>query len=443
MTPNKKIFCNTPWFEAHIYWDGSLGICCQESQQLYPIEKQSEYNIKTMSLKEWFNSEPVKLLRTQMLQSVPLEHYCKICILEEKNSTTSRRHRSNQKSVIFTKSNFTDSFNQSPNYTYFDYSFKNNGQTKTLPIDLHIDLGNHCNLACKMCGPRASSRIASQHVKWNILEDKKYIGSDWTKDETTWLGFLQELQELPLKNVHFMGGETVLSSRLHEFLDYMIFKKRFDISFSFVTNGTLFDKNLIEKLSLFNRVGIEVSIETLTDHNHYQRQGTNTVTVLENIQKYKNFCDNDKISLTIRPAISALTIGTYHTLIKYCLENNFIIKALVVNYPSFLSVNVLPKCIRANYKANYTQLIKDYQLENLDTVNDFNESDPFEFKRIAKTYIEQALSLLDQDEPENITVLQKELVDHCKKWDHVYSYDALELYPELREIFIDNGYKIL
>ena len=42
----------------------------------------------------------------------------------------------------------------------------------------------------------------------------------------------------------------------------------------------------INKLKKFNRVGIEVSIETLTEHNTYQRQGTDTSVVLENLEKY-------------------------------------------------------------------------------------------------------------------------------------------------------------
>ena len=32
---DKNIFCNSPWYELHIYWDGSLGFCCQEAHKLY------------------------------------------------------------------------------------------------------------------------------------------------------------------------------------------------------------------------------------------------------------------------------------------------------------------------------------------------------------------------------------------------------------------------
>jgi hypothetical protein len=103
--------------------------------------------------------------------------FCRRCHYEEEVSTTSRRHRSNQKSVIF-RENFRESFEQSPGHSKFiDTEF--NG----MPIDLHIDLGNYCNLACKMCNEFASSRIASQHKTWKISNS---VPVDWTNDKPAW-----------------------------------------------------------------------------------------------------------------------------------------------------------------------------------------------------------------------------------------------------------------
>ena len=28
------------------------------------------------------------------------------------------------------------------------------------------------------------------------------------------------------------------------------------------------------------------------------------------------------------------------------------------------------------------------------------------------------------------------MVEHCKRWDKVYGYDATELFPELKDIFV-------
>jgi len=431
---NQKIFCNTPWYEAHIYWDGSLGICCQESRKLSTDPK---HNISNMSLTEWFNSEPVREFRKSLLEDNPTD-ICSRCYHEEDMGGTSRRHRANQKSVIFTRTAFQDSFKQSPGIEHFKLS-EDDGVTDTLPIDLHVDLGNYCNLACKMCFSRASSTIAVQNVKWGLEDHRQYLGNDWTRDEVVWNRFLNELLSIPkLKNIHFMGGETLLTKRFEDLVDFFILHKRFDLCFSFVSNGTTYNQQLIDKLKSFTRVGIEISIETATKHNNYVRQGTDTDVVLDNIKKYKENCDSSSISVTVRPAIGLLSIGKYYTLLEYCLENKLMVKSLLVTYPRFLDVSILPKEIKQLYLTRYEVLLD--KLSQVNLTNDYNESDPNNYQHSVKVQTLQAINLLKQPEPQDQEKLLEEMVEHCRKWDPIYKYNALELYPELIEIFKKYGY---
>lgn len=424
MKVNSNIFCNSPWYELHVFWNGDLGFCCQQWKKPYSEEQGSTYNIKNISIAEWYNSQPMRESRLRMFEDNRWEH-CNQCWTEEDTSDTSRRHRSNQKSVIF-RQQFDQSFHQSPNYLAFKYSYDNQGQTHQLPVDLHVDLGNYCNLACKMCWSGASSKIATQEKKWGILANHDHLGNDWTKDPESWDKFLREMKSLPLKNIHFMGGETLIQPKFHEFIDEMINSERFDLNISFVTNGTYFNEELVRKLTKFNRIGVEVSIETTTETNSYVRQGTDTDVVLANIDRYLEFFE----TVTVRPAISALTIRDFSTLLEYCLDKKLLMKALVVTEPGFLSVNVLPKSIREEYKKNYQQLIKDFKIE------DTNESDPHNYETMISMYADQAINLLDQEESDGIGAM----VQHMKRWDKVYGYDARELYPELREILDEHGY---
>jgi sulfatase maturation enzyme AslB (radical SAM superfamily) len=313
-----------------------------------------------MTVAEWFNSEPMRLARVAMLGDNP-NSFCSRCYYQQEASGTSRRHKINQKSVIFTKTNFLDSYEQSPGYNKFESSRNANGDYGEMPIDLHIDLGNYCNLACKMCRPQASSMIAVQEVKWGNQDAKQYVGSDWTRDDAVWNRVLDELAGIDnLKNIHFMGGETLLTKRFEDFVDYMIDRERTDLHFSFVTNGTAFNERLINKLKKFKRVGIEVSIETATEHNSYQRQGTDTPQVLKNLERYLTHCDGSNITLTVRPAISALTIGNYYSLLKHCLDHKIIVKSLNVTRPTFLNPEILPASVRNQYVDNYKNLIQEY-----------------------------------------------------------------------------------
>ena len=428
---NSNIFCNTPWYELHVYWDGSLGICCQESHKLH--DSDYKYNIARMSIAEWFNSGPVKNFRQQVLGNTP-SSACVRCYSEEILGGNSRRIKSNQKSVIFQQA-FAESFEQSPGRQHFDAS----GITITHPIDLHIDLGNYCNLACKMCFDKASSTIASQQVKWGIESSRQFLGTDWTKDNKVWNRFLQQLLDIPqLNNIHFMGGETLLTKRFEDFVDFMIAHDRLDLCFSFVTNGTVFRPELMTKLIQFRRVGIEVSIETVDVHNAYQRQGTDTDLVMTNLDRYQAMCNGSNITLTVRPAISVLTIGYFSGLLQYCLDRNLIVKSLLVIKPEFLNAVILPNRVKQQYLESYQVLID--QLAHLQVPTDYNASDPHNNALIVKEQVHMCMNVLSQPEPSNAEQLRQQMVDHCRKWDQIYGYDARELYPELTEVWDQHGY---
>jgi sulfatase maturation enzyme AslB (radical SAM superfamily) len=427
---NSGVFCNTPWYELHIYWDGSLGICCQEAHKLYT---GADYNIATMTIQEWFNSEPVRDFRQRILKDSRLSE-CSRCYTEEDSGGVSRRQRANQKSVIFTQA-FQHSFEQSPGRKHFEDS----GVAATQPIDIHIDLGNFCNLACKMCNAQASSRIAAQEVKWGITSSQQFLGSDWTRDTAVWNNFKQQLLNIPgLNNVHFMGGETLLTDRLEDLVDTLIEHQRFETCFSFVTNGTVFRPDLMIKLAKFRRVGIEISIETVDDHNAYQRQGTDTAQVLHNIDRYLAMCNNTSITVCLRPAVSALTIGYFDGLLMYALQRKLIVKSLQVNTPHFLDAVVLPPAVRQQYMVQYQAVLQN--LDSIDVVNDYNFSDPNNYQLVVKQQAQMCINMLSMPEPKNVDQLRGQLVNHCKKWDKIYDLDARQLYPELSDVWDQYGY---
>lgn len=437
MNPKQEIFCNTPWYEIQIYWDGSFGICCQEDHKLYD-PKDNQYNIARMSILDWFNSEPAKKFRLAMLAQTRVTA-CRRCYVDEDHGGNSRRFKGNQKSVIFTRTAFQDSFAQSPGYRHFLYSDWYHGQTLTQPIDIHIDLGNFCNLACKMCNPRASSTIASQHVKWGIESSRQYLGQDWTRDTMVWNSFKQQLLDIPgLNNIHFMGGETLLTDRLEDLVDTMLAAGRTELCFSFVTNGTIYKPTLVQKLRNFRRVGFEISIESLTAHNAYQRQGTDTQLVLDNIQRYLDMCDGTSITVTLRPAPSALTIGTYPTLLEYALEHRLIVKSNLCTNPRFLAAEILPDSVKAQYRSDYDALL--HKLADAQIGTDYNASDPNNYRSVIREQAQMCSNILDTPEPTDADAQQQALVQHCQRWDQVYGLNARELYPEFNHILDRYGY---
>ena len=429
--PNQNIFCITPWYELHIYWDGSLGICCTERHKLYPADQLQQYNIANMSIREWFNSEPVREFRQQVLGNQK-NSACQRCYKEEALGGHSRRLKSNIKAAIFSKA-FDQSFEQSPVRVHFVDS----GYVDNMPIDMHIDLGNHCNLACKMCNAESSSKIAVQEVKWGIESSRKFVGQDWTANDATWEKFKNELLEIPkLSNIHFMGGETLMSNRIEDLVDFLTQHGRFEVGFSLVTNGTLYRPDLVKKMSRFKRVNIEISIESITKHNDYVRQGTDTAQVISNIEKYHALC-NDIVDITLRPAISALSIGTFYTLLQYALDKKIVIKPCWCIRPEWLDPVILPNNIKQQYIARYQQLLA--QLSHVDTGQDVNASDRNNVEQMVSIWTKACITSLSTPAPVDADQHLSTLVKHCNKWDKVYKLSVDQLYPEFVSLFEKYG----
>lgn len=362
---------------------------------------------------------------------------CRGCYLEEDHGGNSRRHKENQKSAIFQQA-FEISVRQSPGWQHFNHSANNNGFTNNLPIDLHIDLGNFCNLACKMCNAQASSTIASQEVRWGIESSRPYLGTNWTADEQVWLSFKTQLLEIHgLNNIHFMGGETLLTPRLENLVDWLIQHDRLDVCLSFVTNGTVYNSRLLEKLKNFRRVGIEISIETLTAHNAYQRQGTDTSKVLDNIAQYQQWSNGNSITVSLRPAPSLLTIGYYPTLLQFAYQNNLIVKSNLCYNPKFLYAIYLPDPVKKLYLSKYQDFVTKYKTV---TALDINVSDPNNSSAVVAQEAQMCMNILQQPSPGDSETQLAIMVDHCRKWDKVYGLDARKLYPELVDVWDRYGY---
>jgi MoaA/NifB/PqqE/SkfB family radical SAM enzyme len=429
---NKDIFCAVPWHNSHLYWDGAYGACCSERHKPQGIEK----NLVNTNIIEWYNSDAMKDFRLRILGNEKLSE-CQGCYIEESRGHESRRIKENFKVGIFTQQAFTKSYHQSPWIEKFNYS-KNTGSTDKLPIDLHIDFGNECNLACKMCSPSASSRIAQQYVKWQIPANKK---TNWTNSNTLYQNFLKNIQSLPrIHRIHIMGGEPLYNKKFYQFVDWLIQNKRTDISLSFVTNGTIFDNNFVKKLQAFNTVDIEISVESVHANNHYIRQGSSTQQVLVNILNFVKY-RSQSFNIVLRSVPQLFNVNNYHELILFAYENKLSIQSNPLISPAHLAINILPQHIRNNFIKNYNK-VKEILAKNLpqfQTLATGRDTSRLEQQLIKEC--DTIIKMLNESCPDNVDQIRTELVDWISKWDAVYKLDATEFFPEYKQFLADCGYK--
>jgi len=429
--PDQQIFCSVPWTNTHIYWDGSFGLCCSEREQ--PHTDPAKYNIKRMTVGQWYNSEPMQAKRGAIVGSEPING-CRDCYREEAHGHESRRIRENFKTVIFTEQAFDRSYHQSPMRDAFATV------TDRQPIDWHIDLGNECNLACKMCYPRASSKISAIYQKWQLIDAT--ANRNWTADDAAWASFKTSIMETKnLNRLHFMGGEPMLSKRFIELLDFLIAQGRTDISVSFVSNGTMAYDEAVARLKQFKSCDIEISIESVKDNNHYIRQGSTTADVKRTILQLVQH-QSDTFNIVLRTVPQLLSINNYDELIRWALQNRLAIQSIPLTEPDYLQICVLPTDIRNRLIPKYTELLS--QLNELvpDRVGLTTGRNTANIESMLARHTETVINMLSAPEPSNVAELQQQLMHWLIKWDREFGLDAGEFYPEYSEFLTTNGYQV-
>ena len=62
--PDKDIFCNVPWYQGHVFWDGTYGHCCFSNK-----DTTHGYNVKTHTVKQWIESDSMVDFKKELLGS--------------------------------------------------------------------------------------------------------------------------------------------------------------------------------------------------------------------------------------------------------------------------------------------------------------------------------------------------------------------------------------
>jgi MoaA/NifB/PqqE/SkfB family radical SAM enzyme len=228
-----------------------------------------------------------------------------------------------------------------------------------------------------------------------------------------------------------------MMKRYHEFIDYLIAKERFEISLSFVTNGTMINQTLIDKLKLFKNVDIEISIEAIDHVNNYIRQGSEISNLRDNIENIIKQQDS-KLQLVLRTVPQLLNISRYVDLIRYAWNNRLIIEGIPLMRPSFMAINVLPWDYRQQLIAGFLEL-KDEIAANIQFKSVQNGRALGNLPSKLVRECDAMIGLLHESTPDNVKDLRQQLVEHCMFWDKEYDLDINDI-SELAGMFKEWGY---
>jgi organic radical activating enzyme len=234
-----------------------------------------------------------------------------------------------------------------PAINYTDPGFYQQG-----PKHLNIKVSNICNLRCRTCQSYDSYLY---HIEGEYYEQKYNLKNTPYNAEKIKKHFtdsqLDELYELSnnLERIELYGGEPFLDEQIPKFLTKLVshgLSKNIDLFVSTNATHQLTDywRNILVN---FKRVIINLSIDGIDDRFTYMRHPGKWDIAEKNI-KILDKLTQEYSSINIVPVItvSALNVWYINEVFEYFKQYNTDPFLILVQWPSYYCVNVLPESIK-------------------------------------------------------------------------------------------------
>lgn len=287
LTQSSK-FCMYPWTHLHTIPTGKALPCCMAEHHI-----DSLGDCRQQPMKEIWNSDRMKLLRTRMLNEQE-DPFCTRCYEKEENGFFSGRQSANKHHghhIHRIKDTKEDG-------TYDDFKM----------VYWDIRFSNLCNLRCRSCGHFFSSQWYQDQAKLAGPEWKSknkplmYAGRFETDMLEQLLDHLDHVEQ-----IYFAGGEPLMMEEHYHILEELERRKRFDVRLIYNTNFTqvkLKDRYVFDYWKKFNSVAVGASLDDSGARGEYIRKGTQWDEVEENRVRMMEICPN--VDFYISPTLSIL-----------------------------------------------------------------------------------------------------------------------------------------
>ena len=430
-------FCSSPWIHVRLRYDGSFRVC------RWSKESNTEYNIRTHSIRDFYNSDHMRNLRTDLLDGKKPKG-CAGCYYEDSFNKLSGRRRQLLKSAV-SIDDFTLSMRSSPHYMMWRHSYSNNGHSNYQPVDLQIDLGNICNSACIMCSPEASSRLETEHNKLNKIEPDLFAKPksyrSWTRDPEAVEKFVNEIAMFDkLKYIHFLGGETLYDPAFYDICDRLISAGLASkIIVGTTTNGTIYDERIERYIREFQQFHLGISIESVTDLNDYVRWPGKISTILTNTDRFCALRADTGLFISMRITPNIFTVHEIDLMIEYLLEKQVIAESCsILSSPSVLRMELLPDDIRQETITKLRAVINRHGLSKSSIVNVRDDNKiTATIGDVANDYL---MFLENYTVPEDLDAQRNNLVRYLKAFEKLHKNRITDHAPRYAEFLRHHGY---
>jgi organic radical activating enzyme len=379
-------FCILPWMHIQYKPTGQSKLCCRydisheyneavkDPNSVDPLLKLSptklKQSISTTSMEESFFGDYWNGSRQHTIDNTALVG-CYKCYKEESGTTGEIQNSMRLGSSILYNNGY---LHKRPNYEKPKLEF------------LEVGFGNYCNLACLSCNSSLSTTWNADEIALNNIVDKKIKRTIFPKLEN--LKFIPDKETLKtLRVIKFTGGEPMINPEFIKFIDLICEDGNpSQISLEIYTNCSYIPSpKLLENLTKFEAVQLNLSIDAYGDVNDYVRYGSiwnssAKQTVSNAIDHWLSFGkDNENISIIMSTTLSVLNILEIPKLMSWWMDKFknsgnkivvYITNLLATEYdgffklqpahdPSYINLNILPK----EYYLEILEWIEKYKEE--------------------------------------------------------------------------------
>ena len=343
---------------------------------------------------------------------------CKVCWDAEDAGFISKRERDNETYRTYPRDNDDDLF------------------------FLELNLGNTCNLACRICHVSASSRWRNFHhvTEPNVTEEKldEYVAQfskAFTDDSIVW----DELSKIlpKVRTVDIYGGEPMLMKKQWEILEMCVengYSKNQTMSFN--TNGTIINDSYIDILSSFEQCRIGFSLDGVSKRFDYLRYYADWDLVKNNVSSWKEKTKNltnSRIIFEVCSTVSILNVLYIFEIIDYVIENDLALYMAFVHNPKHLHIGYIPEEPKKiiTEKLNTEFIRRMNELESDLTLDEEQKT----YRRRILHQGEKVINMLKLKNIDNDNEPWRNFILQTNQLDVLRNESFSETFPELAEIY--------
>lgn len=353
-------FCPNPFIYLTNSTDSKIKYCCLINDGIKDNDGKL-FSSDSANMTEVWNCNEINNVRKKMINDVKLPQ-CQVCYKAEEKGGSSLR-------LDLLSYWYNGSKRPEFQKMYDEYLSET---TMTGPVSVEVRTGSICNLKCRMCYPSCSILIEKEYNKiqktepgWHKLRFGS--GSSTVIHDKYFLETVKNFENIEV--LRFSGGEPFLNESTNHLISEAAksgHSKHIDLYVN--TNFTKITVQLLEDLSTFKTVNIDISLDGYKQVHEYIRSGLSWTTIEENLIKLRPYL-NENFYLTTNTTVQNLNVLYLKEILEWTISELNITPVLcMLSNPKFLAVNNMPDEMKIEALKRLNELM------NSDLVNNFKNS---------------------------------------------------------------------